>query len=82
MSVLEYRSRLHSLDGFEGVYNREPDRGDGLDQKIHVYVRLSERGEKQRFLSVVYQQDQQNVSKYPRNISTNKLTTFPTATQP
>jgi hypothetical protein len=29
-SVLEYRSRLHILDGFEGVYNREPDRGTGF----------------------------------------------------
>jgi hypothetical protein len=33
MSVVEYRSRLHSLDGLEGVYNREPDRGTDLIRK-------------------------------------------------
>jgi hypothetical protein len=26
-SILEYRSRLHILNGFDCVYNREPDRG-------------------------------------------------------
>jgi hypothetical protein len=33
-SALEYRSRLHILDGFEGVYNREPET---LSEDTRIY---------------------------------------------
>jgi hypothetical protein len=48
-----------------------------LYQKIHVYIRLSERGEKQRFLSVAYQQDQQNVSKCPSKYKHKQTNNIP-----
>jgi len=36
-SVLEYRSRLYIRDGFEGVYNRKPDRGTDFTRR-YTYI--------------------------------------------
>jgi hypothetical protein len=56
------RSRIRSLDGFEGVYNR--DLGHGYTKGVRTaYMRPSERQKgKKGVVSIAYQQGQQNVS--------------------
>ena len=56
------RSRIRSLDGFEGVYNNSPVISDGR-YVFEAYVRPSKSPKKHPLISVAYQQGQQNVSK-------------------
>jgi hypothetical protein len=55
------RSRVRSLDGFEGVYNRDLGRSE-LGEERTPYMRPSEKRKKQDVVSIAYQQGQQNVS--------------------
>lgn len=56
------RSRIRSLDGFDGVYNNGPVTSDGK-YVFEAYVRPSNSPKKHPRISVAYQQGQQNVSK-------------------
>jgi hypothetical protein len=55
------RSRVRSLDGFEGVYNRDLGRSE-LGEERTPYMMPSEKRKKQDVVPIAYQQGQQNVS--------------------
>ena len=65
------KSRIRSLDGFEGVYNRDLGKGYTKDVRF-AYTRPSERRKGKSIVSIAYQQGQQNVSFYSVDLNNEK----------